>query len=154
MGLSMTVCMSVTFFLVGVLWCLALSGFTPLALPSLFWTPLGLYHFRLDHLDFRRICTALRCFSAHATTPLLGTKPPLGYPQIMSQRRRTPNQDYLTPGALLPRSFPRMLALLRPGTQQMLLHRLCPMGCLSPDLATRPGYPCASTILVATFVQE
>jgi hypothetical protein len=40
------------------------------------------------------------------------------------------------------------------GHQQQLLQGLCPIGHPSPTLPTRPGHPCASTILVATLMQE
>jgi hypothetical protein len=39
-------------------WYFALSGIKPFSLPSLFRTPLGLYHLRLNHPGLRRIWTA------------------------------------------------------------------------------------------------
>jgi hypothetical protein len=62
----------------------------------------------------------------------------------------TTNQDYLTPGTSSSRPFPRMW----PAHSNCCSRGLCPTGHLSPALATRPGHPCASTILVATLVQE
>jgi hypothetical protein len=90
--------------------------------------------------------------ATHGARPLSGTKPPSGYHQAIPPTP-TPNQDYLTPGALPPRPFPRMLASLGPSPQHLLLQRLCPTGYLSPALATRHGHPCASTIL-PTLVYE
>jgi hypothetical protein len=68
----------------------------------LFWTPLHLHHHTLDHPGLRRILTAPEGFPVHRTRPLSGTKPPSGHPQLMLPKP-TPNQDYLTPGALPPR---------------------------------------------------
>jgi hypothetical protein len=81
-----------------------------------------------------------------------GALPPTGLCHFrgISPRRGTaptpsPNQDYLIPGDLLPRPFPRMHASLGPDPQRLLLQRLCPTGHLSPALASTPGHSCAST---------
>lgn len=57
------------------------------------------------------------------------------------------------PRFVLPRSFTRTLALVGPVPWQMLLQELL-MGHHFPALAAMPGYPHASTSLVATLVVE
>jgi hypothetical protein len=62
--------------------------------------------------------------------------------------------SYLTPEALPPRLFPRMLASLGCAPQRLLPQGLSPTGHLSPCWPPGLDTPCASTSLVATRVQE
>jgi hypothetical protein len=105
-------------------------------LPSLFWIPMGLYLFKLAHPALRRVWTALERLRQFWHPQGWGT---FRQPQVMLPAP-APNQYYLIPGASHPRPFPRMLALLGPGPQE-----LCHTGHLCPVFTTRLGHPCAST---------
>lgn len=78
--------------------------------------------------------TALRCFPARRAGPPLGINPPVGYP--VHAPEISSKQWFLRSGALLPRSFPRLLTLLRSGTQHVLLCNICTTGHLCPDVDT------------------
>jgi hypothetical protein len=115
-----------------------------LFLPLLHWTWLCLYHLIVQASGQTGL--PLRGFATH------GARTPSVYPQLMPLTS-TSNQDYLIPGTSLTKSFPRMHALLQPSPQHLLLQGPCPMGHLSPALATRPGCSCAFTILNGILVQ-
>jgi hypothetical protein len=65
----------------------------------------------------------------------------------------SPNWNFhLTSGALWLMLFPRLLASLGPAPQKLLIQGICPMGCLSPVLTTRPGHPRACNITTPTML--
>jgi hypothetical protein len=132
-------------------WEVALSETAPLASPLLPPFP----------LTFRSDCPGLRIWS----TPR-GTLPPPGLghfrrlnpigapPQVMPTTPRcTQNQDSWNPGALLPRSLAAVLASLVPEPGDSYTGDFA-LRATSPLLWTTPWNPCASTILVATLMQE
>jgi hypothetical protein len=73
----------------------------------------------------RGIWTDLEGFATHGDRPLSGTKPPSRYTQVIFPSP-TPNQSYLTRGALPASSFPSMLAASGPGDQRLLLQGFAP----------------------------
>jgi hypothetical protein len=64
-----------------------------------------------------------------------------------------PISALFNPGASPHGPLPRMLALLGPFRQQLLLQGLFFMGHVSPALAAMAQYTSASTIMVATLLQ-
>jgi hypothetical protein len=92
-----------------------------------------------------RCFATLRVGHCQGQNPLCGT--PSNSPSAYSKL------GFLSPAALSPRPFPRMLWLMDPRFQLLLLQGLCPTGNLSPDMVTRSGYPCDSTTLGAKLVQ-
>jgi hypothetical protein len=80
-----------------------------LALSSPGWTPLCLYHLRLDHPDLRKSGTAHEGLRHPRGQASSGEPPDIAHTP-------GPNRNFLlTPGALSPRPFPRILASLGPG---------------------------------------
>jgi hypothetical protein len=110
--------------------CHCCSYFCSLALPSPGWTPLCLYH-GFDHLGLKEDRDSPpRVFTTHGPRSLLGTASPGDTPRQFPLHLVPTGIFYLTPGALPPKPFPAVLALLGPGPLRFLFLELCPPGFL------------------------
>jgi hypothetical protein len=132
---------------------LHLVALPSLALSLLCWTPLGLFHLRVDHPGLGRIWAASEGFCHSRGETTFGDKVP-----FRASPCNVPSA-YSKPGLFNPWGFtahalPQDACFVGAWLQQFLLQGLCPTGHISPVLATRPFHPYNSIGLVATLLQE